>query len=321
MSRSAARSDGAAGSRRAGCPADHSFPPFHARRPLSDGPERVRPDRSGGHPGSPPYEDFAGTVGRFLRGGGRRSRRRGAQAHALSPGRGLPGGGCAVRAARKGKDVAVFIELKARFDEARNVGGSAGWRMPGPRSSMGWWAEDPRQGGAGGPAQCPGTPPLRPHRHRRTTTSRPRGSIPIWATSRRSGDHRRSDRPLQSAHRFIPGAGLRVPASAGGPGDDARPDSWNGSSARSVMPRAGRGGLIRAQFNGVEDPEIVAALYRAGAAGVDVSAGGAGAVHAAARRGGVSERIRCRACWAGSWSTSGSTTSAMAGSGVSYRVG
>jgi polyphosphate kinase len=34
--------------------------------------------------------------------------------------------------------------------------------------------------------------------------------------------------------------------------------------------KAGRGGVIRAQLNGLEDPEIVAALYRAGAAGVDI---------------------------------------------------
>src|SRR5262249_5402080 len=32
--------------------------------------------------------------------------------------------------------------------------------------------------------------------------------------------------------------------------------------------KAGRGGLIRAQLNGLEDPEMVAALYRAARAGV-----------------------------------------------------
>jgi len=34
--------------------------------------------------------------------------------------------------------------------------------------------------------------------------------------------------------------------------------------------KAGRGGLLRAQLNGLEDPEMVAALYRAAQAGVDV---------------------------------------------------
>jgi polyphosphate kinase len=56
--------------------------------------------------------------------------------------------------------------------------------------------------------------------------------------------------------------------------------------------KAGKGGRIRAQLNGVEDPEIVAALYRASAAGVEIDL--VVRTLCALRPGvpGVSERIR-----------------------------
>jgi polyphosphate kinase len=249
---------------------EHSFRPFHPRRPLA-------PDRSifdqidlGDILLHHPYEDFAGTVGRFLLEAADDPEvvalkvtlyRVGDKSLVLD---------ALLRAAEKGKDVAVFIELKARFDETRN-------------------ATSVRKLEDAGAQVIYGLVGLKTHAKVSLVVRRSPEGLRRYA-------HIGTGNYNESTARFYTDLGLltadpeitadltdlfnQLTGSSRAPGSRFRrllvapATLLSGFVERiereAAHARAGRGGLIRAQLNGVEDPEIVGALYRAGAAGVDI---------------------------------------------------
>ena len=250
-------------------PAD-SFPTPHPRSPFP-------PDRSlfelidqGDLLVHHPYEDFTATTGRFF------------EEAALDPevvslkltlyrvGDRSPIIDALLKAAERGKDVAVFVELKARFDEARNVdwvrrleeaGAQVIYGLVGLKihAKVGLVIRRTEQG-------------LRRYAHVSTGnynagTARYYTDYGLFtADPETTADLTDLFNQLTGSSR-APGASYRrlliAPATL-----------LMGLLSRIEREiehaKAGRGGVIRAQLNGLEDPELVAALYRASRAGVEV---------------------------------------------------
>lgn len=273
-------------------PPAQSFRPFHPRRPLAANQSVFDQIDRGDILIHHPYEEFAATVGRFLH---EAAEDPGVVALKLTlyrQGEHSLVVDALVRAAEKGKDVAVFIELKARFDETRNVGSVRRLEDAGAQVIYGLVG-------------------LKNHAKVSLVVRRTALGLRRYA-------HVGTGNYNESTARFYTDLGLltadpeitadltdffnQLTGSSRAPGSSYRrllvapatmlPGFLERIEREIDHARAGRGGLIRAQVNGVEDPEIVAALYKAGAAGVDIRLVVRGLCILRPGVAGVSERIQ-----------------------------
>jgi polyphosphate kinase len=219
-----------------------------------------------------PYDDFQATVARFL------------EEASLDPavvamkitlyrvGDRSPVVEALLKAAERGKDVAVFVELKARFDEARNVGWVRRLEEAGAQVIYGLVGLKIHAKVALVVRKAPGDAGLRRYAHIGTgnynaSTARFYADLGLFtADPEITADLTDLFNQLTGSSR-APGASYRrllvAPATllAG---------FLERIEREIAHAKAGKGGLIRAQLNGLEDPEVVAALYRAAAVGVRI---------------------------------------------------
>jgi polyphosphate kinase len=100
---------------------DLSYPPFEGRAPVPAGQTMVDAVRERDRLFHHPFDDFEETVGRFFREAAIDPAVVALKATLYRIGDASSVVEALLEAARRGKDVAAFVELKARFDEARNV--------------------------------------------------------------------------------------------------------------------------------------------------------------------------------------------------------
>ena len=250
--------------------AEHNFPPVTPRKPFPAEASVFGLIDQGDLLVHHPYEDFSATVGRFLEEAANDPDVVAMKITLYRVGDRSPIVDALLRALANGKDVAVFVELKARFDEARNV----------------TWVRRLEEAGA---QVIYGLVGLKIHAKVALVVRRTAGGL------RRYG-HVSTANYNASTAKYYTDYGLftkdpditadltdlfnQLTGSSRAPGATYRrllvapATLLSGLLSRIEREiehvKAGRGGLVRAQLNGLEDPEMVAALYRAAEAGVDV---------------------------------------------------
>ncbi|HEU5217929.1 MAG TPA: polyphosphate kinase, partial [Gemmatimonadales bacterium] len=251
--------------------AEHSFPPYQPRRPLAAEStvfdQIDQQDILVHHP----YDDFSTTVGRFLDEAARDPEVMALKMTLYRTGDRSMVADALLAAAERGKDVTVLVELKARFDESINVG----------------WVRKLEEAGA---QVIYGMVGLKTHAKVALVIRRTPQGLKRYA-------HVSTGNYNAATSRFYTDLGLltadpeitadlsdlfnQLTGSSREPGSSYRkllvaPGTMLKGFLERVdreiaHARAGRPGRIRLQINGLEDPEMVGALYRASEAGVDVS--------------------------------------------------
>jgi polyphosphate kinase len=247
-----------------------SFPPFVPRQPLDpDRPlwEQLQAaDRIVHHP----YDDFAATVVRFISDAADDPDVVSMKLTLYRVGDRSPLVDALQRAARAGKDVTVFVELKARFDEARNVlsvkqlesaGVQVVYGLIGLKNHSKIALVVRRE-----------TDGLRRYVHIGTgnynpATARLYTDLGLFSANPEIGEDVQdlfnqftgtSGPPQSDFRRLLVAPSQMLPALIERIDREARHAS------------DGRGGVIRAKLNGLEDPEVIGALYAASQAGVEI---------------------------------------------------
>jgi polyphosphate kinase len=251
-------------------PPEHSFKPFLPRRPLAADRSVFDQIDQGDILVHHPYEDFGATIGRFLE-----EAANDPDVVAIKQTLYRLGDKSMVvdalhRAAEKGKDVAVFVELKARFDETRNAGSVRKLEDAGAQVIYGLVG-------------------YKSHAKVALVVRKTADGLRRYA-------HVGTGNYNESTSKFYTDLGLltsdpeitadltdlfnQLTGSSRAPGASYRrllvapATILTGFLERiereMAHVRAGRPGLVRVQMNGIEDPEVIAALYRASSAGVKV---------------------------------------------------
>jgi polyphosphate kinase len=271
-----------------------TFPAFAGRDPLPAGRsiwELVRErDRLLHHP----YDDFSATVLRLLEDAADDPAVVSIKLTLYRTGENSPVVSALLRAAGAGKEVVAFVELKASYDEARNIA----------------WVRQLERAGA---QVVYGVVGLKNHAKVALVARREDGEIRRYAhvgTGNYNAATARfyTDLGLLTADSAIaddlgdlfnqltgtsqaPGASLRRLLVAP---EHLRPGLLERILREAEHARAGRPARIRAKLNGLDDPEIVRALYAASGAGVEIDLVVRGLCTLKPGVSGLSERIRVR---------------------------
>ncbi len=246
------------------------YPPFTARDPFARAPSVCAALDQGDVLVHHPYDSFAATFERFIVEAADDAAVAAIKLTLYRPGGPSALGDALRRAAAAGKDVSVFVELKARFDEELNIG----------------WAQSLE---AAGIHVMTGLAALKTHAKIALVVRRTNGHTRRYAhvgSGNYNPDTARlyTDLGLFTADEEIT-AELHalfneLTGSSRAPRAVFRRllvaptnmlDRFLALIAREAEhARAGRGGHIRAKLNGLADCTVIAALYRASQAGVDV---------------------------------------------------
>jgi polyphosphate kinase len=251
-------------------PADQSYAPFHARRPFPAEPGLFAQIDRGDLLVHHPYDDFGATAARLFEEAAADPEVVALKLTLYRTGDRSPIVESLIKAAERGKDVAVFVELKARFDEARNVE----------------WVRRLEEAGA---QVIYGLVGLKIHAKVGLVVRRHPSGLRRYAHVSTGNYNAATARFYTDLALFTADPEItadltdlfnQLTGSSRAPGASYRklliaPATLLAGFLERIEreiehARAGRGGRIRAQMNGVEDPEVVAALYRASAAGVTV---------------------------------------------------
>jgi polyphosphate kinase len=270
------------------------FPPFAGRDPLgreSSLWERLRErDLLVHHP----YDDFSATVLRLLEEAADDPEVAAIKLTLYRTGEGSPVVGALVRAAEAGKEVVAFVELKASFDEARNIawvkaleraGAQVVYGLVGLKNHAKVALVVRREGGE-----------LRGYAHIGTGnynagTARVYTDLGLLTADPAIGEDLGDLFNQLTGTSRAPGAALRRLLTAPG---HLLPGLLERIAREADYARRGRPGRIRAKLNGIDDPEIIHALYAASDAGVEVDLVVRGICTLKPGVAGLSERIRVR---------------------------
>jgi polyphosphate kinase len=270
------------------------FPPFTARDPLDPAHSLWDRLRAGDLLVHHPYEDFGATVLRLLEEAADDPAVVAIRMTLYRAGERSPVVDALVRAARQGKEVAVFVELKASWDEARNIG----------------WVRQLERAGA---QVVYGLVGLKNHAKTALVVRREDGGIRryvhVGTGNYNPGTARLyTDFGLLSADPVL-GEDLndffnQLTGTSRGPRAALRrllvapehllPALLERIGREAALAAAGGVGRIRAKLNGIDDPEIIQALYDASHAGVEIDLVVRGLCTLRPGVPGLSERIRVR---------------------------
>ena len=217
-----------------------------------------------------PFDDFDATVGRFFAEAAADPAVTAIKMTVYRCDERSPVVGALIAAAAAGKDVVVFVELKARFDEERNVAGRSGSRRPAAASSTAWSAtrrtRRSRSSCGATAAAFAATSTPAPA----TTTPKPRGDIPTCRCSPRTRRWRPTSRISSTSSRAGRGRRRDCRAAPSSRRSSSFPELIARIEREAAHARAGRTGHVRMKVNGLSDPDVVNALVRASRDGVRV---------------------------------------------------
>jgi polyphosphate kinase len=271
-----------------------AFPPFVPRQsfapdqPLWD--QLQVADRIVHHP----YDDFAATVVRFVSDAADDPDVVALKLTLYRGGDRSPLVDALQRAARAGKDVAVFVELKARFDEARNV--VSGKRLEAAGVQVVYGLVGLKNHAKAALVVRREAGGLRRYVHLGTGNYNPGTARVYTDIGLFSADHELGEDVHDLFNQLT---GTSGPPQSGFRRLLVAPSHLLGGILERIEretehARQGRAGVIRAKINGLEDPEVIRALYAASQAGVEIDLLVRGLCRLRSGVPGLSDRIRVR---------------------------
>lgn len=241
-----------------------------------------------------PYDDFAATVLRLLQEAAADPEVVAIKMTLYRAGESSPVVEALIRAAEAGKEVAVFVELKASYDEARNIdwvkqleraGAQVVYGLVGLKNHAKVALVVRREAGQ-----------IRRYVHIGTgnynaATSRLYTDLGVLSADAALGDDLSDLFNQLTGSSRAPGAALRRLLVAP---RHLLPGLLERIGQEAALARSGRPARIRAKLNGLDDPEVVRALYDASQAGVEIDLLVRGLCTLKPGVRGLSDRIRVR---------------------------